>query len=400
MTQNQEDTYKTPQSLINKEEFSQILQQKFPKLEFAFGYGSGVFAQTSYDYSDKKKNPMIDLIFVVDDVEEFHSENLKLNPSHYSGLGKIFGSKYLEFLQKHIIPIHFNPMIQLTDDIQIKYGVIEKRKFIRDLTNWDTLICAGRLHKPVKILINNDVDGKIQEALWQNLVSATSVSFLLNYEEIMQGIPEEEQHQKKTTKNNQKNKKQEQQQQQGKYKNPFEKFVVQDSYQDTQQQFNQIMDTMLFFSTVASISYVGDVRYKVGAENQNKVQNIIEGNYENFDKLYREVFKLNPLPEICKFSDQYIDEIELNLQKEDNINKLIQSIPVRLATEFTGVEKDCYESLNRIHPKDVAKALSDSIKKKNGFYSKRMVIYNALSTSLIKNGVYVIQKLKKGILKR
>lgn len=47
-----------------------------------------------------------------------------------------------------------------------------------------------------------------------------------------------------------------------------------------------ILDMNQFYFTVASLSYVGDVRYSLGAENANKVENIIEGNRFNFDKLY------------------------------------------------------------------------------------------------------------------
>ena len=41
---------------------------------------------------------MIDLIFVVENVEEFHINNLKQNPKHYSGLGYYAGATYLNVL--------------------------------------------------------------------------------------------------------------------------------------------------------------------------------------------------------------------------------------------------------------------------------------------------------------
>ena len=65
------------------EEVKNIINYKFPDEELSFGYGSGVFHQNDYDYS--KNFPMIDIIFVVKDVKLWHEENLKRNPSHYSG---------------------------------------------------------------------------------------------------------------------------------------------------------------------------------------------------------------------------------------------------------------------------------------------------------------------------
>jgi hypothetical protein len=44
----------------------ELLEKNFPSLELAIGYGSGVFPQIGYDY--KVSSPMIDLIFVVEDV--------------------------------------------------------------------------------------------------------------------------------------------------------------------------------------------------------------------------------------------------------------------------------------------------------------------------------------------
>lgn len=35
-----------------------------------------------------------------------------------------------------------------------------------------------------------------------------------------------------------------------------------------------------------SLSYYGDIRFTLGAENQNKVLNILKGNYKNISELY------------------------------------------------------------------------------------------------------------------
>lgn len=49
-----------------------------PKVEYAFAYGSAVSPQKGYDYKNKKL-PMVDLIFAVNDIEEWHNLNLKMN---------------------------------------------------------------------------------------------------------------------------------------------------------------------------------------------------------------------------------------------------------------------------------------------------------------------------------
>ena len=78
---------------------------------------------------------------------------MKLNSKHYTGLSGLFGANFLDFLSKKVLPIHFNPFIKINDDISIKYGVIETRALIKDLNSWNSLICSGRLHKPVKFLL-------------------------------------------------------------------------------------------------------------------------------------------------------------------------------------------------------------------------------------------------------
>ena len=60
---------------------------KRPDVVAAYGYGSGVFKQAGYTSKDK---PQIDLIFVVDDLKEWHKKNFKLNKKDYSFFGKLY----------------------------------------------------------------------------------------------------------------------------------------------------------------------------------------------------------------------------------------------------------------------------------------------------------------------
>lgn len=57
----------------------------FPIVDFAFAYGSAVFGQNGYSELEKK-NALIDVIFCVKDVEQWHSANITLNAHHYSFL--------------------------------------------------------------------------------------------------------------------------------------------------------------------------------------------------------------------------------------------------------------------------------------------------------------------------
>jgi len=108
----------------------------------------------------------------------------------------------------------------------VKYGIVNIDTLCRDLSEWDTLYLAGRLQKPVKILRD---DPKVRLATQMNLLSAVRVALLL--------LPE--------------------------------KFTEQDLY-----------------STIAGISYMGDPRMSLFAENPHKVQNIVLNQLPNFRRLY------------------------------------------------------------------------------------------------------------------
>lgn len=104
----------------------------------------------------------------------------------------------------------------------------------RDLSEWDTLYLAGRLQKPVKILRD---DPRVRLAYQINLLSAVRVALLL----LPTNFTEHE-----------------------------------------------------LYSTIAGISYMGDPRMRLYAENPNKVQNIVDNQLANFRRLYTPLIEQLP----------------------------------------------------------------------------------------------------------
>ena len=58
----------------------------------------------------------------------------------------------------------------------IKYGVVGMDTLLRDLTSWESLLLAGRLHKPVLHVVRDDAVIKAVDA---NLQAALATSLLL-----------------------------------------------------------------------------------------------------------------------------------------------------------------------------------------------------------------------------
>ncbi|KAF9099233.1 Mitochondrial translocator assembly and maintenance protein 41 [Mortierella sp. GBA35] len=190
-------------------------------IRYAFAYGSGVFAQKGYD---SKKKPMVDFIFGVSHPQHWHSLNLQANPHHYSILGKL-GSKAVAMTQERFgAGVYFNPFVEV-NGMNIKYGVVSIDSLCNDLLNWDTMYLSGRLHKPVKILLD---DPRTRLSNQVNLFNATRVALL--------SLPS--------------------------------KFTSEE-----------------LFTKIASLSYMGDFRMSIG-ENPHKVQNIVKAQLAQFHRLY------------------------------------------------------------------------------------------------------------------
>ncbi|KAK5625846.1 hypothetical protein RRF57_001562 [Xylaria bambusicola] len=236
------------QHIIIDREFKEALRQLLWKfrapIRYAFAYGSGVFPQSSGETATeadiKRVHPkaplavqkaqngspkMIDFIFGVSHTQHWHSLNLTQHRDHYSALGSL-GSGAVSYIQdKWGAGVYFNPYVTV-EGIQIKYGVVNIDTLCKDLSEWDTLYLAGRLHKPVKILRD---DPRVRLANQINLLSALRTALLL--------LPPS--------------------------------FTEQELY-----------------ATIAGISYLGDPRMALPTENPKKVSNIVSHNMLNFRRLY------------------------------------------------------------------------------------------------------------------
>lgn len=237
-----------------KEALRQIPWQFRAPIRYAFAYGSGVFPQSKADgrvasaeeiarvhpkappavqQAQNGTPKMIDFIFGVTFTQHWHSLNLNQHRDHYSGLGSL-GSGAVSYVQDRMgAGVYFNTHV-VVNGILIKYGVVNIDTLCRDLTEWDTLYLAGRLHKPVKILRD---DARVRLANQMNLLSALRTALLL--------LPER-----------------------------FTEFEL--------------------YNTLAGISYLGDPRMTLPTENPQKVSNIVGHNLANFQRLYNPLIENLP----------------------------------------------------------------------------------------------------------
>ncbi|KAI2624409.1 mitochondrial matrix Mmp37 [Hypoxylon sp. NC1633] len=244
------------QHMIIDREFKEVLRQLLWRfrapIRYAFAYGSGVFPQSKGDPATEAeikavhpKAPvavqkaqdgspkMIDFIFGVSYTQHWHSLNLMQHRDHYSMLGS-FGSAAVSHVQdKWGAGVYFNPYVTV-DGIMIKYGVVNIDTLCKDLSEWDTLYLAGRLHKPVKILRD---DPRVRLANQINLLSALRTALLL----LPPTFTEHE-----------------------------------------------------LYSMIAGISYLGDPRMAFPTENPKKVSNIVNHNMLNFRRLYAPLIESLP----------------------------------------------------------------------------------------------------------
>ncbi|KAJ2776135.1 Mitochondrial translocator assembly and maintenance protein 41, partial [Coemansia interrupta] len=210
-----------------KDELNGVLKQFMAPIRYAFAYGSGVYKQAGYGAASK---PMVDMIFAVSHPDHWHALNISQNRSHYSMMGAL-GSNAVSFVQERMgAGVYYNPYVEI-NGIVIKYGVVSMDTLSSDLLNWDTLYLAGRMHKPT-LTLRRDPLMRISKQV--NLTHAMRAALLM--------LPKN-------------------------------------------------FSSQELFEAIASISFAGDFRMKVGGENPRKVQNIVDAQMPLFKSRYRSIIE-------------------------------------------------------------------------------------------------------------
>jgi mitochondrial translocator assembly and maintenance protein 41 len=159
---------------------AKLLLRSLPQsgLSWSCCYGSILMEQQS------SPDSQLDVIVAIKEslIDNWHLENLRINPSHYSSISRLFGSKFIMYLQKIPPSFSYHPFIQVENTNQLfKYGVISTEDLIHDLKTWEYLYSAGRLQKPIAVLPFGDCADKdrIDEAMQLNYIAAVAVALIM-----------------------------------------------------------------------------------------------------------------------------------------------------------------------------------------------------------------------------
>jgi translocator assembly and maintenance protein 41 len=277
------------QHMVINEEFKEALRQILWRfrapIRYAFAYGSGVFSQTAAPgigpghpsppqairNVQQGKGKMIDFIFGVSHTQHWHSLNLQEHRDHYSALGSLGSYAVSQVQDNWGAGVYFNPFVTVNGTL-IKYGVVNIDTLCKDLSQWDTMYLAGRLQKPVKILRDHP---SVRLANQVNLISALRLALLL--------LPE--------------------------------------TFSEHQ-----------LYTTIAGLSYMGDPRMTVSAEDPGKVNNIVTGQMDYFRRLYAPL--IENLPN-CDFNDprctesDWIDDPDANVKLNQDMDPVKRGNMVR-----------------------------------------------------------------------
>jgi len=192
------------------------------------------------------------------------------------------------------------------------------------LNEWKTLYVSGRLQKPTLLLEDKTKENEFKFAQNENLKHALAVALTL--------LPRE---------------------------------------------FNEID----LFNTITSISYQGDVRMKVGAENKNKIGNIVGANLEKFKELYE--------PFYSKFNLSLDEKVNwFVLEPQTRFGIVVSNLPNSLKTKIDPEKVKTEEQLRTIVSKSIGNIVSST--------TTSQTIKGLFSGGIFESVSYASRKLLKG----
>ncbi|KAL5524644.1 TAM41 [Sanghuangporus sanghuang] len=252
----------------------EIVSQFRAPIRYAFAYGSGVFEQDGYAaLKEEGKTPMLDFVFAVRHPNHWHSINMNQFPSHYPLHARVLGSDLVSKVQEIGPGVWFNAFVRV-NDVTIKYGVTSVDNLCTDLLTWKTLYLAGRMHKPLRIIKD---DARVRLTQQVNLTSALRAALLT----LPANFSERE-----------------------------------------------------LFETITAISYDGDPRMILPAENRSKISNIVKKQSPQFKELYQRL--AIGLPGVYWSPSGSTIEQDMSPQtRSAHIKKLPETLRSRLINRFS-----------------------------------------------------------------
>jgi translocator assembly and maintenance protein 41 len=312
------------------------------------------------------KSSQLDLLLAVDSelINQWHYENLKLNPKHYVlssipsvayGLATKLQSRppgaFFHTFVEH--PDYQQKIASGTDKSEIgsqywKYGVISTNDLLEDLNTWNHLFIAGRLQKPVLDLDSSYFSyavEKIQEGRKANLKAAAAAAMII--------LP---------------------------------------------QNFSELD----LYYIISSLSYAGDIRLLLGAENPDKLNNMVYNRPNSlirFRKLFDETLSHLESKDLLlrsrkpsSFGTPHglpVHKFEQNPTMKPELLRSFLPVPVQDAI------------LHNAHGiNDLDHQMREYVFKTVRRSSSKQFVNNILMNDPLKSTKYAIAKLTKGLLRR
>lgn len=280
-------------------------------------YGSSIGFQSGYSKDEKKQ---IDLIVVVNDIKKFYKDNLKKNAYMYNLMPKLYFKLASRKALKSAAGICYTTHIDYKGDTY-KMGVIEKKDVLDDLLNWKTYYIAGRFQKEMYTVLK---DEEIEKAILINRKNAVTIASII-----------------------------------------LEK---------------EKPDIVDFYEALCSLSYLGDSRKTLKAEDPHKVRKLAEGSKEYFDKVY-----LNE-------SDVIKVENKIVIIDYKKVKRDIKLLPDDLKERLIPFVKDDFEDNLEPLRREIKSYLSEVV----NISSKGQTLKGIMTTGITNSISYALEKLKKG----